>query len=66
MIPDDYTLELYREDGTWIEQIMVSDNLDDINKYQDNHPAETGCYYSIWVIQYDNETGEEMCSFPLY
>lgn len=65
-IPDDYTLELYQKDGTWIKQIMKTDNYAEIELYERENPCEDGYYYSTWCIQCDNETGEEMASFPWY
>ena len=65
-IEDDYTLELYTKDGTWVKRIMLSKEYKDIEKYIDENPCEDGYYYSTWGIQYDNETGEEMCYYPMY
>lgn len=66
LVPDDYTLELYDVNGNWIEQIMVSTEYQDILDYEKENPIdEDKYYYSEWFIQYDNETGEEMCSGPM-
>lgn len=66
LVPDDYTLELYDVNGNWIEQIMVSTEYQDILDYEKENPIdENKYYYSEWYIQYDNETGEEMCSGPM-
>lgn len=66
IIEDDYTVELYRADGKWIKQEYVTDKYEKAEEYIDNNPLENGYYYSIFCIQYDNETGEEMCSYPVY
>ena len=66
LIPDDFTLELYKRDGTWIKQIMVDQSYNVIEDYIGKHPLNDEYYYSIWCITYDNETGEEMVSFPMY
>lgn len=66
MIGDDYTLELYRTDGAWIKQIMVSTEIAEIEQYEKDNPCEDGYYYSIWVIKYDQKTGEEIDAFPFY
>lgn len=66
MIDDDYTVELYTADSTWIKQVYVTDSYEDANEWIDKHPPMNGGYYSISCIEYDNETGEEMSCFPCY
>ena len=64
---NEFTLELYQTDGKWVKQILVTDDIDELDKYEKANPVdEDKFYYSEWVIQYDDMTGEEMCSFPLY
>ena len=66
IIEDDYTVEIYRADGKWLQQAYVTNDYDEAEKYAEENPLENGEYYSIFCIQYDNETGEEMCSYPIY
>ena len=65
IIEDDYTVELYDRSGKWLKQTYVTDSYEDADEWIEKHPDSRG-YYSIFCIQYDNETGEEMCSFPVY
>ena len=66
IIDDTYTVELYDSSGKWLKQAYVTDTYEDADEWIENHPYEDGGYYSIFCIQYDNETGEEMCCFPVY
>ena len=48
IIPDDFTLELYKKDGTWVKQIMVDTSYNVIEDYIGQNPLDDNdeFYYS--------------------
>ena len=61
----EYTIEVYKENGTWYKQIDVFDTYEKAEKYTNKNPLNEGLYYSIWCIEY-NTNGEEINSYPVY
>ena len=63
---DEYTVELYRANGTHERQIDIFKTYEEAEQYIDDNPVDENThYYSIWGIEYD-ENGEETDSFPMY
>ena len=69
--PDDFELQIREEhfvDGNYnsefIKQVLRSPKLEDLEKYEAEHPLEEPyCYHTI-VIEY-NEHGDEKDFYPL-
>ena len=62
---EEYTLELYRNDGTHEKQIDVFDTYEQADAFAESNPADENHYYSIFCIEYDKD-GNEINSYPVY
>lgn len=64
--PDEYTIELYENDGTWVKQLLRTIDIDEFDRYYEEHEPDDGYYFSPWCIVYDQTTGEIKESYPMY
>jgi len=62
---DEYTIEVYREDGKHYAQVGSYYTYKEAAEYTVNNPLiEENLYYSIWCIEYDGN-GEEKAAYPV-
>lgn len=63
---NEYTVELYRNNGLHERQIDVFNAYEEAERFTIDNPVdESTHYYSIWCIEYDTN-GEELASYPVY